>query len=884
MIDECAPSIHDESKWLLAFDFDRTMSSAHIFKRLAGWEVDEELPGERERARVAAPFAMSERGQLRRLAELGDAWIVEALGGAARIAELRKYLEHLAGQSHVHLIIVTRGFVAPVQFCLLQVGLLALFEHVYGNSGDCYGTGSPYDQESQDVELTRKLEALLDYEADPPWGDKNEILGRHARKLNLGRSRAIMVDDDASEVDMCSSFGPAHHVKSSGLTAQDMQALFQAVGLDRDFRRLQVAGRGSVASAPTAAASQGWAAQSSSGGRPRRRWRCFCCLETAEDRAGATPSAASSAAGENPYLELEMTARPAVKEKSKTTLLRHSLVTKNLLERKVCLYKMPPHATFEQTCTTIGLLRTAQFEARLHPKMRDNYTIQKTLAQGSFGTTYLAAEKASGRLVVVKKPNDPGDHVDFDALLTKTHPHVVRVYDCIVDSTGVFVVLEYCAGGDLGKAVSKLLEKEGSVTANWVAAIFKQILEGVLYLHKQHCQQHNDLKPENVLLESPPKDGHDAPRTMICDFGNAAYDGKGTGGDPRYLAFEVVNGGAVSYASDVWSLGVTLYELLTGELPFINHHNISGFDGFSRYQGGRLYDLLERAWQKMSIGEITEPNCENIREERGRELTLSMMQVDPSKRVLLPSTVGHRFFLLGEDLPGHEHGKHHLSASVVKAHEDRIHHFRLREVLLELVESKIAGEHLSYYADLFDEFDINHDGALDREEFAKVWAALDYPAGIEKPSAEAVFNDVDIDRDGILNFDEFVAFAFDPNLLDETAREQYFHSAFDCIRSSDNGVDRVGFKELFAVEAFPLVDRLFDEIDADHSGKISYEEFAKYVLDLNRPVEEVRRSQRLASSTVGRSSGAGARRLSSAGQVLGNSFVSKRGNSFTANR
>ncbi|CAK0886157.1 unnamed protein product, partial [Prorocentrum cordatum] len=116
----------------------------------------------------------------------------------------------------------------------------------------------------------------------------------------------------------------------------------------------------------------------------------------------------------------------------------------------------------------------------------------------------------------------------------------------------------------------------------------------------------------------------------------------------------------------------------------------------------------------------------------------------------------------------------------------------------------------------------------------KVWAALDYPAGIEKPSAEAVFNDVDIDRDGILNFDEFVAFAFDPNLLDETAREQYFHSAFDCIRSSDNGVDRVGFKELFAVEAFPLVDRLFDEIDADHSGKISYEEFAKYVLDLNR--------------------------------------------------
>lgn len=565
-----------------------------------------------------------------------------------------------------------------------------------------------------------------------------------------------------------------------------------------------------------------------------------------------------------------MTAPAVQRQKSASKLLRHSLVTKKGPQRKVCLYKMPTNADFEQTCTTISLLRTAQFEARLHPKMRDHYNIQKTLAQGSFGTTYLATEKESGRQVVVKKPNDPGDHVDFDALLTKTHPHVVRVYDCVVDDTGVFVVLEYCAGGDLGKAFSRLLEQEGSVTANWVAAIFLQIVEGVIYLHKRHCQQHNDLKPENILLEYSPKDCHDAPRTMICDFGNAAYNGTGIGGDPRYLAFEVVNGGAVSFESDVWSLGVTLYELLTGELPFINHHNISGFDGFSRYQNGRLYDKLERAWQKMSTGEITEANCEKIQEERGRELTISMLQVDPTKRADLSSVMAHGFIRLGEDLPGHEHGKHHLSAAVVKAHEDRIHHFRLREVLLELVESKIAGKHLDYYANMFDEFDIDHDGVLNMEEFAKVWATLDYPAGAEKPSAEAVFKDVDVDRDGVLNFDEFVAFAFDPSLLDDAAREQYFHSAFNSIKSSDNCVDRAGFKELFAAEAFVSVDRLFDEIDADHNGRIEYDEFAKYMLDMNRPVESVAR--RFPSSCGGALTSQSSRRLSTPGKVLTSSL------------
>merc|ERR1712032_805797 len=287
-----------------------------------------------------------------------------------------------------------------------------------------------------------------------------------------------------------------------------------------------------------------------------------------------------------------------------------------------------------------------------------------------------------------------------------------------------------------------------------------------------------------------------------------------------------------------WSLGVTLYELLTGELPFVDHHNVSGFDGFRRFQNGFLYNRLMQAFGKMSTGEITEANGEKIQNDRGRELTVSMLQVDRCKRVALPSAVTHGFFRLGEDLPGHEHGKHHLSAAVVKAHEDRIYNFRLREVILELVESKIAGEHLSYYAQLFDEFDLDHDGCLGREEFAKVWASLDYPAGVKKPSAEVVFKDVDTDRDGIINFDEFVAFAFDPSLLREGEREQYFHSAFNSIRKGDDGVDRNSFKELFAAEAVPLVDRLFDEIDCDHSGKIEYSEFAKYLLEMNKPVKD----------------------------------------------
>merc|ERR1712228_813049 len=137
--------------------------------------------------------------------------------------------------------------------------------------------------------------------------------------------------------------------------------------------------------------------------------------------------------------------------------------------------------------------------------------------------------------------------------------------------------------------------------------------------------------------------------------------------------------------------------------------------------------------------------------------------------------------------------------------------------------------------------------------------------------------DVDTDRDGVINFDEFVAFAFDPSLLREGEREQYFHSAFNSIRKGDDGVDRNSFKELFAAEAVPLVDRLFDEIDSDHSGKIEYSEFAKYLLELNRPVEDVRRIDPVSRGRVPSAYNAPkptvSSRLSITGHVLGSSLA-----------
>ena len=73
---------------------------------------------------------------------------------------------------------------------------------------------------------------------------------------------------------------------------------------------------------------------------------------------------------------------------------------------------------------------------------------------------------------------------------------------------------------------------------------------------------------------------------------------------------------------------------------------------------------------------------------------------------------------------------------------------------MEFVVSKLQGKYLENMSEKWDEYDINHDGVMDRDEFAKMWAAVERPAGIHKPSADELFGVVDVDLSSNISFDE----------------------------------------------------------------------------------------------------------------------------------
>ena len=142
------------------------------------------------------------------------------------------------------------------------------------------------------------------------------------------------------------------------------------------------------------------------------------------------------------------------------------------------------------------------------------------------------------------------------------HPNIVKLYEIYYDKARYYAVMEYCAGGELfDQIVKKPYYSESDA-----AVVMKQLLSAVSYIHAMGIT-HRDIKPENLLLDS--KEGN---QIKLVDFGSSQVLTKGQMlkervGTPYYMAPEIL-AGSYNEKCDIWSCGVILFLLLSGETPF----------------------------------------------------------------------------------------------------------------------------------------------------------------------------------------------------------------------------------------------------------------------------------------------------------------------------
>jgi serine/threonine protein kinase len=207
------------------------------------------------------------------------------------------------------------------------------------------------------------------------------------------------------------------------------------------------------------------------------------------------------------------------------------------------------------------------------------YEMVRTLGQGGMATVYLAVQESFGRPVALKvmSPHllvqrDFAErfHSEARMVASLSHPNIITVYDVGVCEQYHYMAMEYHTGGHLGEHIER-----GEITAQRALEIARDLSMALAYAHENGIV-HRDLKPDNVLFSK-----HGAP--ILTDFGIARdlhVDTQmtqigSTVGTPKYMSPEQARGEKVDGRADLYSLGVMMYEMLTGRPPFVAQDTIT---------------------------------------------------------------------------------------------------------------------------------------------------------------------------------------------------------------------------------------------------------------------------------------------------------------------
>jgi len=204
------------------------------------------------------------------------------------------------------------------------------------------------------------------------------------------------------------------------------------------------------------------------------------------------------------------------------------------------------------------------------------YRIQKIIGQGAMGVVYLGQDPKIGRSVAIKTLNLSSEFAGHDLDDAKQrfyreaetagqlrHPNIVTIYDVGEEQELAYIAMDFLKG----KPLNEFTKPEHLLSVNLVYQIIQQVAEALEYAHQKGIV-HRDIKPANIIFNE------DSQEVVVTDFGIACVTDNSktrTGtilGSPYYMSPEQLEGSRVDGRADIYSLGVTFFQLLTGKLPF----------------------------------------------------------------------------------------------------------------------------------------------------------------------------------------------------------------------------------------------------------------------------------------------------------------------------
>lgn len=451
--------------------------------------------------------------------------------------------------------------------------------------------------------------------------------------------------------------------------------------------------------------------------------------------------------------------------------------------------------------------------------------------------------------------------MEISVLQMVDHPNVIKLYEYLEDDKNLYLILEYCSGGELFDRLHA--QRDARYSEIEAAKLIFRMVAAVSYLHHLGIS-HRDLKLENFIFESNEPDA----ALKLIDFGLAGKYATRGGihrmqslvGTPYYIAPEILNQpeiGSDGYtcAVDCWSLGVISYMLLSGTPPF---------------KGKRDREVLQAV--RRGKYTLSGPNWDGRVSDLAKDFIRRLLVYNPAKRMTAEMALSHpwlqkakyAFFMgaistpspaiapmdsktslharsikafrdvpetpdRGTSTPGQSartaqmiNASIKLPREILENLRDFAHMSRFRKAALEAIAFSTSAQSVVDIRDAFQRLDSRGTGFVSAEDFISVLSSAEN--GFSPQEAAAIFKQVDIGNYGSITYTDFCAAAISKRLW--LSRERIRH-AFDRLNVDGSGyITQKGLRQVFGEDWQPeLEEAFFRECNAQNTGKIDFESF-----------------------------------------------------------
>ncbi|CAK9029116.1 unnamed protein product [Durusdinium trenchii] len=459
--------------------------------------------------------------------------------------------------------------------------------------------------------------------------------------------------------------------------------------------------------------------------------------------------------------------------------------------------------------------------------IEDFYTIEEEVNAGGSAQVFRAVEIATKAHRAIKRiaKKSAGEiaRVVQEVAIMKTldHPNIIKLFETFEDDEYLYLVLEYCGGGDvLDRIIS-----DGAMDELSSSMVIRGMLATLNYLNA-NGYVHRDIKPENIMYKES-KDDQMVSQLRLVDFGyscRSPEEGKALRtkvGSPYYVAPEVL-AGSYGKECDVWSLGAVCFMLVAGIPPFF---------GETDAQTLRMVKEGRFVFQASQWGGVSK-GCKHFIKR--------CLDVDFAKRLTVIEGLEH---------PWLKNKFHERVAHIRDETVERLVNFsqdhNLRRAAMLAVAFHMDAEDVKLLLDLFRGLDLNGDGLLTTDEFTSGVRSL----GVDSELLQQMMRCLDADHSGVIDYTEFLAATLEaPMFIENHAVMLRAFRSFD--QDDSGGLTAEEVAETIDMEGpqqFMEMQRIFEEVDTNRDGVMDYAEFyamlkaeSKEVVafKVNRPEEE----------------------------------------------